>query len=404
MRRRHGFTLVEMLVATALVLFTMAILTEAFVAGLDTFSKLKAVGDMEEKLRTATTLLRRDLAADHFEGRRRLSDPSFWILGTPREGFFRIVQGPPTGLLPAGISLQDEASDGDGIPSRRRTTHLLHFSVKLRGNRRESFFSANVPPTSPLFAATNFFNQPADARYQDTPGIYNSQWAEVAYWLKRTGTTALPTDTASAETSIGPKPLFALYRSQFVVVPDNSSLNWSGTKIAVNNLTTYLQLLLAYNEVSCKKSNPTPVTFAAGEYLYFNNPSDLADPTASRRVFQATPPDPSFQLDPTRGLPPFDRSPRGGTLLLTDVLSFDIQILQKLPPNSTVPPPPPIYDTNGLAQTFGDLPPLSGGTFDTSVAPNAQPPNYLITAVQITIRVWDAKTQQARQITIVQDM
>jgi hypothetical protein len=36
-----------------------------------------------------------------------------------------------------------------------------------------------------------------------------------------------------------------------------------------------------------------------------------------------------------------------------------------------------------------------------------QPPtplDYCISALQISIRVWDAKTEQARQVTIIQDM
>src|SRR3954469_22645831 len=143
MRRRGAFTLVEMLVAMALVIFIMTILSEALVAGLDAFRTLKAVGDLNDKLRTAATALRRDLNADHFEGRRRLSDPGFWSQGPPREGFFRIYQG--------SSSIQ-EGVDSGGLPSYRASDHRLHFFVKLRGNSRSDFFSAPVPPTSPLFA------------------------------------------------------------------------------------------------------------------------------------------------------------------------------------------------------------------------------------------------------------
>ena len=72
---RRGFTLVELMVAMALTMFIMVILSEAFATGLDVFSQLKAIGDMEESLRAASTALRNDLAADHFIGKRRLSDP-----------------------------------------------------------------------------------------------------------------------------------------------------------------------------------------------------------------------------------------------------------------------------------------------------------------------------------------
>ena len=73
MRQRRAFTLVEMLVAMALIIFIMAILSEAFVAGLETFRQLKAIGDMQEKLRSVATVLRRDLAAEHFATGQRMS-------------------------------------------------------------------------------------------------------------------------------------------------------------------------------------------------------------------------------------------------------------------------------------------------------------------------------------------
>src|SRR2546423_1854114 len=93
MKHRSAFTLIEMLVSMALTIFLMVILAQCFVAGLETFRQLKAVGDMEASLRTASNMLRRDLLADHFDGKRRLSDPQFWAQGPPREGFLRIYQG-----------------------------------------------------------------------------------------------------------------------------------------------------------------------------------------------------------------------------------------------------------------------------------------------------------------------
>src|SRR5262245_19865485 len=93
MRNRSAFTILEMMVVIALTLFIMIVLQQSCSAGLDTFRDLKALGDMEEELRGATGLLRRDLAADHFEGKRRLSDRSIWAPNPPREGFFRVYQG-----------------------------------------------------------------------------------------------------------------------------------------------------------------------------------------------------------------------------------------------------------------------------------------------------------------------
>src|SRR3954468_20874461 len=104
MQRRSGFTITELLVSMALIVFIMAILAEAFDSGITTFRRLKAISDMNDRLRSASTVLRRYLAADHFEGRKRLSDPGFWKDGPPSEGFFRILQGS------AGIT---EGADAD---------------------------------------------------------------------------------------------------------------------------------------------------------------------------------------------------------------------------------------------------------------------------------------------------
>src|SRR6187455_1903740 len=95
MRRQHrrGFTITELLVAMALIIFIMYILAEAFSAGSSAFRNLKAIGDMNEKLRTTTNILRKYLSADHFDGRKRASDLDFWRDGPPKQGFMRIYNG-----------------------------------------------------------------------------------------------------------------------------------------------------------------------------------------------------------------------------------------------------------------------------------------------------------------------
>src|SRR5438045_3369793 len=100
--RRRGFTITELLVAMALIVFIMYILAEAFDSGLSTFRKLKSISDMNDRLRTAHNTIRKLLAADHFEGKKRMSDPSFWQDGPPREGFFRVYQGSRGDALPGG--------------------------------------------------------------------------------------------------------------------------------------------------------------------------------------------------------------------------------------------------------------------------------------------------------------
>ena len=231
----------------ALVLFIMVILSQAFQTGLESFRRLKGIGDMEEMLRAAVSVLRRDLSSDHFEGKRRLSDPAFWVQGPPREGFFRLWQGSP--LIVEGV-------DGDGLLSTRATNHMLHFTGRLRGNGPQDFLSATLPMP---FPNANFFNQPPDSRYQESALEYKSQWFEVAYYLRKTGTTVEP---GNMNWTIG-TPLFALYRRQLLAVPDNSVVNWTSPITRLNG-----RQVAEFSEMSCRKSktgilpseNPYPDT------------------------------------------------------------------------------------------------------------------------------------------------
>src|SRR5262245_62306338 len=106
---RRAFTLVELLVAMALIALIMAILAQAFVEGLDSFRHLKATGDMQENLRTAAIPLRTDLNSRHIElpktQERRLSQMD----AVPESGFFRIE----------ALSSRLEGVDANGLPSYR---------------------------------------------------------------------------------------------------------------------------------------------------------------------------------------------------------------------------------------------------------------------------------------------
>ena len=149
MRRRQGFTLVELLVAMALIIFIMAILSQAFVSATSTFRMLKASGDMAEKLRATSQVLQRDLAADHFEGKKRLSNANFWLNGPPQQGYFQVWQGSAPSII-AGSPCYIEGYDLDNIPpnpgigSYRSVNHTLAFTIKMRGNQMGDFLSAGV--------------------------------------------------------------------------------------------------------------------------------------------------------------------------------------------------------------------------------------------------------------------
>jgi prepilin-type N-terminal cleavage/methylation domain-containing protein len=370
---RKGYTLIELLITMALIMLIMAVLSTSFIVGLDTFGKLKALGDMSERLRAATTLLRRDLDADHFEGRIRLSDPALVTpsqFHRPREGFVRIKQFQPG--TPEGVG-------SDGVPSTRGVGHVLHLAVKLRGNRPEDFFSAPVPGGSPLLNTnTTFFNQPVDARYQDQGNVYRCQWAEVAYFLQ-----PLPATWTANGT-----PLYSLHRIARLCVVDNRAINAAG--VAADPLYT--------NGISVRQgSNP----------LRFNSPRDLADPTREPDMDNPAVQVPRGQNNRSIRMNNLPNSV--DSILLTDVVSFDIKIVRapQIPAPQGQPATPFGYPLANPADPrlaeFLDLtdpalqPPLNGD-YDSINAP------FPILAIQISLRVWDLKTQQTRQITLIQDL
>jgi type II secretory pathway pseudopilin PulG len=395
-QRRRGFTLVEILVAMALTIFILAILSQAFVTGADTFRTLKAIGDMNASLRTAATILRDDLSADHFDGKRRLSDSTFWTIGPPEQGYFYLYQGPAAAA---------EGFDANQVPTYRVTTHKMAFTRKAKGTRQQDYFTAADPND---FLLASFPNK--EGRYQGAK-TFSSQWIEVSYFLA---------PVQGAVTADG-TPLYGLYRQQRLVVGDNGNLNWGANRVSLP-AATGTQILNQYQPLySCMRNpNTTPPN---NTFLYFNSPEDLTMP--ERRTATFTP------------LKDLNNQPTGNDLLLTDVISFDIKVLvsqanwnnlfidladAKFP--GTVPPvPTKIYDTwsrrNDDIKNYSErlkLPGAVAGTFyypwkypipmaaparEGAATPN---PTYRILALQITLRIWDPRTKLSRQISIVQEM
>jgi type II secretory pathway pseudopilin PulG len=419
MRRRSGFTLVELLVAAALIIFMMAVLAQAFQAATQAFRDLKAAGDLAEKLRAVAGQLRADLAADHFEGKKRLSDPTFWSDGPPRQGFFRVYHSsPPVAAGQPGLCLL-EGADLDGLRSYRSADHMLHLTVKQRGNDPGRFFAAKVPADSPLL--TGVFGPP-EARFQEG-GAYRYQWAEVAYFLRPSVNDLGLQDTANGT------PLYTLYRRHRAAVLESALV----PDVPASRITEYL-------EVSCGIDPANPSRLA------FYNPADL---TAPARRFGMTPEGlpaaavPGYgRCYPTLAEQTGDADLRGSDVALTDVVSFDVRLLLASGPGGYAGPADSInpfvdlYDPslasfdNGNPVLFG---PAGPRAFDTwSAAASTVPaldysawdapgtaksiPMWnakararagkgpVVRAVQITLRVWDIKTSITRQVTVAQGM
>jgi prepilin-type N-terminal cleavage/methylation domain-containing protein len=439
-RARKGFTLVEMLVAVALTLFIMVLLSQAFAAGLEVFRQLKGIGDMEERLRTTSIILRQDLLSPHFEPGRTLSDPQFWTVGPPQSGFFRIFQGSQnTATAPV---------DGDGIPARVSTDHVLHFTVRRSGNTFPSYFVADVSydpwawGTPPPYSDWALGGSPAPAsRYQAT-GTYTSQWAEIAYFLRPNGSNANGT------------PLYSLYRRQrLAFAGDNTKINSTTTTPAANLVGS--TSCLAYTDISCTPDPRVAFSAAPTTNIYFNSPEDLTVPqrrfnmdqdttvTAGVMVSDGGIPHPVDQvvaspannyytklsdpIQPVAGSYYYLYAPLAGSdVLLTDVISFDVQVyypgqpvandFNDLPASAANPlfagnTTPGSYGwvfdtwTNNNDPVFMDYHSTSPTTGWQSTGNNFSAPNQIvIQAIRITIRVWDKKTQQTRQVTVIQDM
>ncbi len=348
---RSAFTLVELMVAMALTIFVMTILTQAFVISIDTFVGLKAIGDMQDNLRSAASTIRYDLVQDHFEGKRRVSDNSM-IATPPVQGFFKVMPG--SGQFIEGV-------DGDNVNSTRakNNDYVLWFFSRLKGNQQQSFYTTQVgDPT--FFNAQTFYNMnpvvlpgvDADAtlRYPPAsptgPFLYRSQCAEIVYFLGNPQTGAiLPVGTT--ETPVDPSgtgmPLFNLYRAQYVAVTDSTQLNAAGYPAA--NLGNFPGIACVVNG-----NNPPTLTFLTAE--------DMASGT---RTWTAN--------------NPF----RNASLVVPNVLSFQVQCVTAA--------------ANVVA---------ASGPVDLNYDSATTRTAFL--GVWINLRVWDNKTRQTRQMTILQDL
>jgi type II secretory pathway pseudopilin PulG len=438
LRRRAAFTITELLVAMALIIFILYILAAAFSEGSNAFRNLKAIGDMNEKLRNTGTLLRRHLERDHFEDKKRVSDPDFWKDGPPKAGFLRIYNGSP--LVAGNPAYYPEGLDSNFIDSACAADHGLHFAVKLRGNNRGDYFRAGVPANSPLLALPL-----QDTRFQETTtSSVSSSWGEVVVFLQASGSL---TDDPDNPNAVG-LPLYTLYVRPRLLVPDDQVVKAVGP---VPNA-----LYGSYAEMSCncgfQANAPFPVSTppSAAGGLYFNNPTDVTMPR--RRLGQTPGTAPQFASGDKVGVYPTlateNGAMAGNDVALANVLSFEVRVLidrnqwaaaggnaaqygfvplshpviqsfssgNPAFPANTGPyvfdtwsqakddwldyvgaGPTPLWATQGEPNGFGV--PL----YQNVNIKNGNP-NIRLMAVQITIRIWDPNTKQARQSSVVVDL
>lgn len=502
-RRRPAFTLVEMMVSAALIIFMMYILSSAFVEGLTAFRTLKTQGDMQEKLRATATALRTDLSRPHFEaeGDQSLHGPHLsaqrldlpgWT--PPKKGYFRIYQG--TDQPDSSLTTFNDGRDPDNpsLLHTRAVDHFLQFTVKLDGRKLNEFFASQVLSTIPGASAPldtlNKFNTPDyNSRPDDRAGslqdrsLFTSTWAEVTYYLRPYTTsvgTAVPNLSTNGSNASVPANAayrrYALYRRQRLLVDfdDDKERYTAGFPL----LPTASSLNGGFLDVSTWETG-----LGGNRRFFFNTPWNVNNPLRRFGVPQFVSGGANVAGIP---LPMVDRlrSPQerfgdvynvalpeaAGDLLLADVLNFEIKALWEVPvtggtspfrfavrtpqannpdypfdllPHGSMSGPRPeptnplshprlanhrVFDTwsrqnspTGVtpAYNYGDtLPPGpdTGGTpatanwnkghFNppTAAIPESIPLRVRIRALQIEIRIWDVKSRQTRQITVIQDV
>jgi type II secretory pathway pseudopilin PulG len=459
MRRRQAFTLVEMLVSLALIMFIMAIISEAFVASAKTFRDLKAAADMADRLRVTTNTMRRMLMASHFGGGGKLSDGSVWQnnftgTGPPIQGFFRIYQGSantPDGGAGAGdtsIQLPSPTTQSPGgaaasFPSYTVTNCSLHFTAKLSGSDMNSYFYGYAPAETT--ANSSFLSQGnPEARFQiPVPAApnnlasppYSCQWAEVAFFLGSS------TDSANGQA------LYPLYMRQRLLVPFNAS--GALTPYQVTGITTQAD----YVEISGTWSATSPYTLTG------NRPFDITEPPR-RFGMNSTVAGSSINYSgqfangtgyttlatDTSGTTDYQNF-AGAVLLMTDVVSFEVRVLPGCASgtngfsdfvdvfqmaqmkdstntnylwafNNPAFYSPSVAARASLPMVFDTWSQAPDSTYDYSnwnggsagngnydAIPFADSGNGYglpcLKAIQITLRVWDLKTETTRQVTVV---
>jgi len=149
---RKGFTIVELLVALALVLFIMSIISQVFVDSSEAFRSQRSKAELSEKLRFITQTIRADLRANHFEANRKLSDDDFWLDGPPKVGYFRIEQTDPYETNFGAFNEKVYSFPNSSLPNKDQNT-LLAFSTFLGGKDPRGFHSiSDTNPPIPRFS------------------------------------------------------------------------------------------------------------------------------------------------------------------------------------------------------------------------------------------------------------
>jgi hypothetical protein len=220
-RTRRGVTLVELLVAAALLMLGMWLLVWLYQQGMASFISAKAQADLTTQERTVATVMTRDLGSTFFldeDGKpnrgRRLSDqwmnptvtaPSPYLPWAPPRGGFFFARSASYGTTTyANANNVYEAADSDGFISSRSTDHFLQFTIILAGGPNYQLVGAEIPVGSSI----QYFGRAAEVTYALVPnGLSTTGGASLPLYdlIRRQRLTALgPDDQPTYQASISP--------------------------------------------------------------------------------------------------------------------------------------------------------------------------------------------------------
>jgi prepilin-type N-terminal cleavage/methylation domain-containing protein len=237
--RNRGFTLVEMLVAVALVLFILGLFSLLMQSAMQGVREAKGINAVDQRLRNAVTILKADLRQVYLaNGGTRFSPAELFTRRdrVPTAGYFSIYENSRS--LPQGV-------DQYGNPVSLDFDDVLAMTVARRGDSTSEMFYGRANPgysTATVNGAVvdvgiyldNFWKSPASRFDAPANQLVTSRFAEVIYFVRPQGETPTLADVVgdpwvfgnqggmNSQTLPNLPKTFTLYRRQLLVLDDDS--------------------------------------------------------------------------------------------------------------------------------------------------------------------------------------
>jgi hypothetical protein len=402
-RNRRGVTLVELLVAAAMMMLGMWLLVWVYQQGTASFLNAKAQADLTTQERTVSTVLNRDLGSTIFLGEEgkpgrglRLSDQRTDLLlqgGTwtpPRGGYFS-AQSLQSSALP-NASDPYEATDSDGFVSARATDHFLQFTIILPGGPNYQMVSANLLVGPNTYS--EYFGRAAEVTYALVPnGLRTAGGVPLYDLVRRQRLTALGIDDTPVYQTVANNGLAAgdTVSEVMTVTPVAIGSGPIPAPIPANTMLNLSNLTVPANRLQPAQWALTPASLRYGEERLMSNVLSFevkfsGPPVTLTNNFLPTgyglwSQDPLSNAWPrpfTGNITPNGQQAQGNTDFPYDYLPFD-----------------------GRFDTYTTQ--VAGG-WQSQIATTTAPTNPIkpirITGVLIRLRAYDLKNQTTRQTTI----